>query len=187
MDNDEIKQAREAQGRGDFLQARHHLSNAKIAGADHAQIDDYLQELDTQKAASAQACSKRHASSVAAAVAGYIILSFASPPSWTVPVWAVLTFIVVPAFAGVLAGNSAFSESGHPTKADRFWRAFKVVGVTVGIYSLVNMINVRGDIQSSDKSMDIAIFLFVALTYAAVAGCVGGAAGAFIPARRRTS
>ena len=183
MDNDEIRAAREALTAGDFELARHHLNQARVQGVDQAYVRRLVKDIDAAEAGSVTSHGRKLTFALFVAVLGYAVLSIQQPTGWTPLVWGVLAFGLIPLFSGLLAGKNLFSETGRVSKASRFLRGFFVVAISMGIYTIVNMSMARGQIQSAQKSLDLAIYLVVGVAFGVIAGIVGGLSAATIGAR----
>jgi hypothetical protein len=187
LSNDEVVAACKAIEDGDFAQARHHINNLSLEGSNPSQVEE-LEKLIWRKENEAGKVSlNRIGLALGVAVFGYAILSFQQPPEWGPVIWGLAAFFLLPCFVGVLAGTSIVSGRSTPQRSRRFWRAFFITSITVAVYSLVGMALSRHKMQSSDKSMDFVVFLFVAVVYAAVAGVVSGIAGSIFGSARRAS
>lgn len=185
MSNDEVVAACRAIEDGDYELARHHVNNLSMEGSNPSQVHELTQLILQKESAASQVGTNRIGLALAVAVLGYAALSIQSPATWGLPVWGVAAFLVLPCFVGALAGRSVISGRSAPQTSKRFWRAFMVTGITVAIYTVIGASIVRHKMQSSDKSMDFAIFLIVAAVYGAMAGLVAGIAGSsFVSSRR---
>jgi len=168
---------------GDFAQARHHLNNLSVDGTHPGDVEQ-LRRLILQKEAEATKLSvNRIGLAFAVAILGYAVLSYKSPDAWGQIVWGLLAFLVLPILAGGLAGTSV----ANGTKPAKFWRAFGITSISAALYTLVGLSIARARMHSSDKSMDFAIYLVVAVIYGVTAGLIGGVAGTSLPAARKGS
>jgi len=183
LSNDEMAAACKAIEDGDFDTARHHLNNLSQAGTHPEDVQQLQQLIWRKETAAKQVGYNRIGLALAVSVLGYTALSFQSPAAWGPVVWGLLAFLALPFLVGALAGTSI---AGGP-KSPRFWRAFWVTSITVTIYSLVGMGITRSRMHSSDKTMDFAIFLVVALIYGAMAGMVAGIAGSALSSSKKAS
>ena len=127
--------------------------------------------MSNDEIAAARASTARLGSAIAVAVLGYAVLSFQTPAAWGPLFWGLAAFLVLPAFAGILAGG------GEGPTGRRFWRAFGIVAGSMAIYTTVGMAITRGNMHSSDKSSDYFVYLVVAVVYAVIAGMVAGVSG----------
>jgi hypothetical protein len=183
---DELHAAREALDDGNFEQARHHLNNARIAGADERRLAELFEELNRREFSQDRQKSGRMFFAICVAVLGYTVLSFRQPAAWSPELWIALAFLLIPVLAGALAGNSVAATSAR-VKGKRFWRGFWVAFITMGLYTLINVAIVRSRVTSADKADDLTIFLVVTVAYGFAAGIVAGFAGVFMPAKPRST
>ena len=142
--------------------------------------------ISRKEAAANQLSLTRIGSALAVSVLGYGVISFQSPAAWGQLIWGLVVFLVLPLLVGALAGTSVMSGT-DPQRKKRFWRAFWVASITVGVYTIVGLGITRSKMQSSDKSLDFAIFFVVVLVYGAIAGVVAGFAGSNLVPKRKAS
>jgi hypothetical protein len=187
LSNDEVVAACRAIEDGDFAKARHHINNLALEGSNPSQVEELEKLIWRKESEAGQVGLSRIGYALAIAVLGYAALSFQSPTAWGPAIWGIAAFFVLPIIAGALAGASVLAGQNSVQKARRFWRGFIVVGLSMGVYCLIGMGLVRHKMQSSDKSMDFVVFVFVAAAYGVIAGLVAGVAGSTVGAKRKAS
>lgn len=185
--SDEIVAACKAIEAGKFDQARHHVNNLSALGTNPEQAQNLNRLIYAKEFNAHHKSMNRLGTALSVAAFGYAILSILQPPSWGLLPWGLAVFLVLPCFVGALAGSSVGPEQTSPAKSTRFWRAFWVTGVAVACYTIIGMGIARHRMLSSDKSMDVLIFVTVAILYGIMAGLVSGVAGAISVPRRRAS
>lgn len=115
------------------------------------------------------------------AVLAYFGLSFASPLALSVPLWAGLAFVGLPAVIGAIAAKGT---SGIESRGQRFRGSFWICSWTVFLYAAVNLMIAHHRMGASAAPGSVFLLgLAVACTYALIAGVVGGMAGALLFAR----
>ena len=174
MLDDEIKAARDALAKNDFVLARHHLNNARAAGFRPTQADPLFHMLDDQEKLSLHLHTRRAIYGFVVAALLYGALSFVNPASVSPGILFALRLLVVPAICGIFAGHSVFSEDGRPTRTHRFARGFTVAGLAMFINAVVTMGSIHERIQSDDSSLAFFVIAAVAITFGLVAGLMGG-------------
>lgn len=177
---------------GRLDEARAHIGDAARLGAGSRDVRPLLRAIDVQD--TARRIRGRWSGPTAFWVAAgcYLVISFAGPRGWTLPVWAALAFGFTPLLAGWLAGRVAGAAFG-PVR--RFFVAMKAVGMAMFLYTGISLIVLRSRITGGaepDVHRALQTFLaglVVAAVYGIAAGLVAGAASAFLAghgaARRR--
>ena len=120
-------------------------------------------------------------SGLAAGVVSYLLLGTQEPPEWTMPVWALCAFVLLPGLIGFVIGRK---QSLDDFPKARFRQGFLVTAPVMFCYASIAMIAARNRIGSaSDVGQEMLAGTLAAAVFAALAGCVAGAVCA-LPAWR---
>lgn len=170
---EELAAAQAALAAGRLQDARRHLAEAERWGT-----SPESQRLRRSVAEAAQRGARQAGQSVwqglAVAAGAYFVLGLQQPPRWTVPIWALLAFAVIPGVVGFLVGRRQ-GQTSNP-KAN-FWKGFWVVDVPMFVYASIAMMVAHSRVGSeTDAGQTFLAGWFVAVADAALAGAVAGLA-----------
>ncbi len=183
----EMVAAERALARGDFDEARAHLSDAERLGVQAKQIRDLRNSISRAEKGLPTRIRRSFWKGFFLSALCYIILAFRQPTGWTIPVWSALAFLLVPAAAGYLTGR-AQGMSARPQ--DRFRSAMWATAWPMFFYTLLSLIVLRMRVQSGpDAGQLFMIVTLLSFIYAAAAGLVAGLAGsklAWVASHRRS-
>lgn len=180
--NRAIHAAQESLAAGHFREARHHLSEAENLRADSQTLRRLRNGI--KQAESAQTGHRRRNVWIGFGLGciGYLILSLRQPLGWTIPVWALLAFLVVPICIGLTVGRGMGYDAG-PGPRFRGW--FRACSLVMFLYTAFNLMIVRYNIGSGDTGQVFLVGLFVSVIYALLAGLVAGLASGWLAYRNR--
>src|SRR6266849_4253944 len=136
----EIIAAESALGRKRFLEAQQHLVEAERLGASRHEVERLRSAAVSAVRRQAQRGRLAPWGGFGIGVAGYLVLSIQPPPGWTVPVWAILAFLVVPGIIGYVTGRWQGLDQEART---RFWAGVRAGGGAMALYSGLSLIAVR--------------------------------------------
>jgi hypothetical protein len=170
----EIIAAESALGKRQFLEAQQHLVEAERLGASRHEVERLRRAAVAAVQRQVQRERRAPWAGFGIGVAGYFVLSLRQPPGWTIPVWAILAFLVVPGIIGwVTARWQGFGQEA----STRFWAGGRAGGGAMALYSGLSLIAVRQRFSTgTDAGQVLLVGLFVTLVYAALAGAVAGLA-----------
>jgi hypothetical protein len=168
----EIIAAEIALGKRQFLEAQQHLAEAERLGAARHEVERLRSAAVTAVQRQVQRGRRAPWAGFGTGVAGYLVLSLRQPPGWTVPVWAILAFLVVPGAIGCVTTRwQGFDQEA----STRFWAAGRAGSGAMALYSGLSLIAVRQRFSTdADAGQVLLVGLFVTLVYAALAGAVAG-------------
>ena len=137
-------------------------------------VTDYVDHLEHE---STHLRTHRIMVAIAIPVIGYLILSADQPDTMGVPIWAALTFVLIPVLTGIVVAHSLPDES----RKTRFGRSFLFVGCTAAVFTFVNLGMVRGRIsEQPDPVALVELMVLVTVVFGAICGVVAGAAAALM-------
>jgi hypothetical protein len=174
----EMIAAERALALGDFKTARSHLSDAQRLGAPKGDVQVLRQAINRSEKGMPNKIRKSFWVGLLISSMGYIILSFRLPVTWSIPVWAVLAFGLIPLISGFLTG----AAQGIGTKPrDRFRAASWSTSTPMFFYTLISLIVLRTRIASGpDAGQLLLLVVLLCLFYGACAGVVAGLAARFL-------
>ena len=177
----EIAAANAALDAGRYRVASRHIAEAERWGGaspEIARLQDRLNDFVEQQNREA---GRGVWSGLAAGAAGYLLLGIQEPPEWTMPVWALCAFVLLPGLIGFVIGRK---QSLDDFPKVRFRQGFLVTAPVMFCYASIAMIAAHSRIGSaSDVGQEMLAGTLAATVFAAVAGCVAGAVCA-LPAWR---
>lgn len=175
----EVLLAEQALGGGRFDVAEGHLARAKQLGMHEVALDRLAVAI---RAARTRQTVRRNwsvPSGIGAAAVCYFILSIRQPLAWTIPLWSLLAFVVIPFATGSVTARMAGSGMASRSRS----LAAAVAGaVSMAGYTGISLIVVHGRINSvtapGASDAVVRVGFVVTITYAAIAGLVSGWAAA---------
>ena len=177
----EIAAADAALDAGRYRIASRHIAEAvRWGGAspETARLQDRLNDFVEQQSREA---GRGVWSGLAAGTVGYLLLGTQEPPEWTMPVWGLCAFVLLPGLIGFVIGRK---QSLDDFPKARFRQGFLVTAPVMFCYASIAMIAARNRIGSaSDMGQEMLAGTLAAAVFAALAGCVAGAVCA-LPAWR---
>jgi hypothetical protein len=167
-----------------YQEALFHLGEAKRLGAPHHDLQRLAEAIQRARGQADRSARWSVLAGLGAGILGYGILSFQQPPGWTVPVWAVLAFLVVPGMAGWATGRLLGRDR---LPRDRFRAGVSAGGLAMALYTAITLIVLQQRIHTEIGSgQTFLVGCLVTLVYAALAGVVAGLVSARVtwrPAR----
>ena len=177
----EIAAADAALDAGRYRIASRHIAEAERWGGaspETARLQDRLNDFVEQQSREA---GRGVWSGLAAGAVGYLLLGTQEPPEWTMPVWGLCAFVLLPGLIGFVIGRK---QSLDDFPKARFRQGFLVTAPVMFCYASIAMIAARNRIGSaSDMGQEMLAGTLAAAVFAALAGCVAGAVCA-LPAWR---
>lgn len=177
----EIAAADAALDAGRYRIASRHIAEAERWGGaspETARLQDRLNDFVEQQSREA---GRGVWSGLAAGTVGYLLLGTQEPPEWTMPVWGLCAFVLLPGLIGFVIGRK---QSLDDFPKARFRQGFLVTASVMFCYASIAMIAARNRIGSaSDMGQEMLAGTLAAAVFAALAGCVAGAVCA-LPAWR---
>lgn len=177
----EIAAADAALDAGRYRIASRHIAEAERWGGaspETARLQDRLNDFVEQQSREA---GRGVWSGLAAGTVGYLLLGTQEPPEWTMPVWGLCAFVLLPGLIGFVIGRK---QSLDDFPKARFRQGFLVTAPVMFCYASIAMIAARNRIGSaSDMGQEMLAGTLAAAVFAALAGCVAGAVCA-LPAWR---
>jgi len=178
---EEIAAADAALDAGRFRLASRHIAAAERGGGWSSEIGRLQKRLADIEEQHDRQASQGVWQGFAAGAIGYLLLGMQEPPEWTMPVWGVCAFLLIPGLVGFVVGRK-HSLDDFP-KA-RFLKAFGIASMVMFVYASIAMMIAHSRVGSgSDAGQELLAGLLTATVSAAAAGGVAGAACA-LPAWR---
>ncbi len=116
------------------------------------------------------------------AAAGYLLVALQQPRGWGLAVWALLAFVLVPGFAG-LVGGLKVGRVG--TRQAHFRQAYWAVAWAMAGYTGLNLLILRARFTGSGFAGALLVWILVTAVYATAAGVVAGFGASLITGRSR--
>jgi hypothetical protein len=156
---------------GRYHEARQHISELKRLHGSQHDIARLTKTVDAGLAGQKKKSGKASWIGPLVAIAGYLVLSFRQPPGWTLPLWAILAFVVVPGLTGYAVGKLLGPETAPGA---RFRSAMWGAGFAMFFYTAISLILLRVRIDSDGGSTVVQVGFFVTCLYTLLAGTVAG-------------
>lgn len=173
----EVMLAEQALGGGRFDDAEAHLARAKDLGLHEAALDRLQSAIKGERSRQAARRNWSVPAGICAAGACYALLAIRQPLGWTIPLWIVFAFAVIPALAGLVTSTMA----GPRIAAGNRFRAGAAAGaLAMAAYTGLSLVVVHGRISSATApgaaDAVLRVGFVVTVLYAAAAGLVAGLA-----------
>jgi hypothetical protein len=157
---------------GRYHEARQHIGELKRLHGSHHDIARLTKAVDAGLAQQKKRSKKTAWIGPLVAIVGYLILATRQPFGWTIPVWTVLAFLVVPGLTGYTVAKLLGPETAPGA---RFRSAMWGTGFAMFFYTVISLMIVRARIGGDAGSSQAAVVVFfVASIYTVLAGAVAG-------------
>src|SRR5580700_7825026 len=157
----ELRDAEKALQEGRFNAADRLLDLAAHSGATPLHISDLGRRLRAARAAHDRGVRGSVRVGFLIALAGYLVLSAREPLGWTMHVWIVLAFVVIPSVAGLFVGRR---HAGTRTRSLAFYDGVRSGVFAMACYAGIHVFTLANNLQKDNSQLvDEWVAAFIAV------------------------
>ena len=171
----DLEAAEKALSEGRYDAADHLLDLAAHGGAEPLHISELGRRVRAAKARHEQRVRSSVRIGFLLALAGYVILSTRQPLGWTLKVWIVSAFVVIPVISGFFVGRR---HAGERTRSRAFYDGARSGAYAMVCYATFHLLMLADHLQKdSTQLVDEYVAVIIAvIVFSALAGIVAGLA-----------
>jgi hypothetical protein len=159
---------------GHYREAERHLAHAAHLGASPQEVTRLGHAITEVHKAQNRRISSNYGKGLVLGFLGYLLLSVQQPLGWTLPLWILLAFLVIPGIVGVLIGSA---HGPAQTAREIFRMGMKGAGWPMAFYTAVTLLILSPRlVRMENIGQEFLAGALVTLVYALLAGGVAGLA-----------